>query len=164
MKQKNILLIGIAVVVVLFAGGGIFLMSRGSKPATVATPTPPEQEQVLTMKAEDIGLSVTNKTYVKKNSSGPGLHLEATKLAGVSNISCEIQYTHTNSAGEEQDEGMVCSIDIKSGMDKISQDFAFGTCSDVCHFHTNINHIKGTIKVTKDGKIYAIDVTVPNPQ
>ena len=164
--DRKYLIIALVVVVIIFTGGGIALLSKHTPDASKAAPKQAAQDdqQVLTLKPEDIGLAITNKTYTKGSSSGPGLNLSITKLDGISSVSYEVQYTHTNDNGGDQQDAVIGNVDIKPGVSTVSQDFALGTCSDVCHFHKNIKDIKALVKVTKvDAKTYEIDTDVANP-
>lgn len=164
--NKNITLIAVIVAVVVIIGGGVFLLARRS-PApqnSNAIPTQSsEDQQVLSLKPEDIGLTLSRSTYTAKTPLGPALHMEITKLSGIKTIDCEIHYTRTNDTGDDQQEGLLCNIAIKPGMSTVSQDFPFGTCSDVCHYHKNIRDVEAIVKVTKtDGKSYQVDQKLPN--
>lgn len=162
--NKNWIIISVIVLIVLLLGGGVFLLSRNnSSQQTNAQPTVAQEQQATVLKPEDIGLTLTKATYTKKSPPGPALHMEITKLDGISSIDCEIHYTRTNDTGDDQQEGLLCNIDVKPGMSSTSQDFPFGTCSDVCHYHKNVRDVEAIVKVTKtDGKTYSVDVKLPN--
>lgn len=158
MQQKNIIIISCIVFALILIGGGFFLFTRSNSTASQASKTTPE-EQVFTMKPEEIGLALTQITYTKKNPSGPGVRLIADKLSGVAKMDVQITYTHISDTGDSLDDGLESEITVTSGQ-SVSQDYPFGTCSDVCHFHKSITAIKGVVKVTKnDGKVYIINVT-----
>lgn len=160
MTKKNIIIIIAAILVLVGGGSGIFLYAHSSSSQTVVpTPTPAEQ-QVLALQPEDIGLALTSTTYTKGSSSGPAMHMEITKLNGVQSVDCEIHYTHSVDTGGRIEEGILCNLDAKN-TSKISQDFPFATCSDVCHFQKDIQDISAIIKVTKtDGKVYEVKQTM----
>ncbi len=164
--NKNVTLIAVIAAVVIIIGGGVFLLARRSPaPQTInSIPTQPaEDQQILTLKPEDIGLTLSRTTYTAKTPPGPALHMEITKLDGIKTIDCEINYTKTDDSGNDQQEGLLCNITIKPGMSSVSQDFPFGTCSDVCHYDSNVRDVEAIVKVTKtDGKIYQVDQKLPN--
>lgn len=160
MSQKNILLVVIVFLVLLLGGGGLYLFAHNSTSQNTQLSPTPTQIQVLTLQPSDIGLALTATTYTKKTSSGPAMHMEITKLDGISSIDCEIHYSHVIDSGDRITEGVLCNLDAK-GQSKISQDFPFATCSDVCHFHKDVKDIEAIIKVTKtDGKIYQVKDTM----
>lgn len=161
--KKNYVIIAIVAAVIIILGGGIFLLSRNSSSQQTTTlPTQEPQQQILTLDPADIGLTLTRTTYTKKSPPGPALTMTIAKLNGIASIACEIHYTHTTSGGDQQ-EGLTCDAAITPGMEAIKQDFPFGTCSDVCHYDSNIRDVEAIIKVTKtDGKIYQVDDKLPN--
>ena len=157
MSHKNIILIIVAIAILVFGGGGIFLYAHNtiSSQNTNISPTPPEQ-QVLTLTPDDIGLTLRSTTYTKGASSGPAMHMEITKVSDITSVDCEIHYSHATDDGGRIQEGILCNLDVKPGQ-PISQDFPFATCSDVCHFQKDIQDIQAIIKVTKtDGKVYQV--------
>ena len=149
----------VVVVLVLLGGGGFFVLSKKTSPvADTTTSNQTAEQQVLTLKPEDIGLTLTRTTYTKKSPPGPALHMEITKLNGIKSVDCEIHYSHATDTGDRTTEGLLCNLDVKSGMSTISQDFPFATCSDVCHYQKDVKDVEAIIKVAKDdGKTYQVD-------
>jgi len=160
MSKNTTIIIAVAIIVILLGVGGVYLFTRtSSNPTAVITPTP-QQQQVLTLQPSDIGLSLTSSTYTKGSSSGPAMHMEITKLDGISSVDCEIHYTHVIDNGSRIAEGILCNLDA-TNKTSITQDIPFATCSDVCHFHKDIQDIQAILKITKtDGKIYQVKDTM----
>lgn len=157
MLKKNGIIIAIVVILILFLGGGVFLLSRKSAPAVRPNIQSPS-DQVVTLKPEDIGLTLSKTIYTKGNSSGPALRMEITKLDGVKSIDCEIHYSHATDTGDRTTEGLLCTIEVKPGTSTVKQDFPFATCSDVCHFQKDVSDVEAIIKIMKsDGKTYQVD-------
>src|SRR6266700_8133856 len=163
-KNKSfIIAVAVAIVLILVAGGGFFVLSKNSSQSAVPTQGPDAQQQILTLQPEDIGMKLSRVTYTKKSPPGPALRLEITKLDGIKSVDCEIHYSHATDTGDRTTEGLLCNLDVKSGMSTISQDFPFATCSDVCHYQKDVKDIEAIIKVTKDdGKTYQVDQKLPN--
>lgn len=159
LKNKTFIIVAVVALVLILGGGGFFLLSKRSAPsADTASSNQSSEQQVLTMKPEDIGLTLTRTTYTKKSPPGPALHMEITKLNGVKSVDCEIHYSHATDTGERTTEGLLCNLEVKSDMSTISQDFPFATCSDVCHYQKDIKDVEAIIKVSKDdGKTYQVD-------
>lgn len=155
MNQKA-LLIGIIIVIgVLFVASGVYLFTRGSS-APASKPVSQHQAATLTMAPESIGLTLAHATYMKKSPPGPAIQITVSKLDGVKSIDCQLNYSHVTDAGTIT-EGSICALDVKSGASEVSTIIPFGTCSDVCHYHIDIQNIKVVLQVTKtDGNVYQV--------
>jgi len=158
MKQKKLLII-LSGVLVLCALGvvGFFLLGKSSN-----TPTQPvaQQNQVVpTLKPEDIGLDLS---MVKSGKfAGNGVDMKITKIGDISSIDYELSYVSKGDIPR----GAIGHVDVKPGDSQIDQQLAFGTCSDVCHFDTEVHDVKMTLKVTKtDGKSYQVEAPFQLPQ
>lgn len=155
MKQKNLIIILVAVVaaIIVGAGGYYFLSKNGSKPTTEQTQQQGEQ-QVLTLQPSDIGLTLTAIDSGK--FAGNGVNMKITNISDIASIDYELDYTAKGGIPR----GAIGHVDIKATDTEIDQQLPFGTCSDVCHFDTDVTDVKITLKVTKtNGKIYQVTDT-----
>lgn len=148
--MKNILndkkiLGGIAVLVLaILIVGGVFVLS--SKKTSNSTQQATQEEQVLTLKPEDIGLELSLSDDSKK------VTMTVTKVDGITSLEYQLLY---NSKGDVP-RGVIGTIDIKG--DKIKKEIVLGTCSDVCHYDEDVSSIKVIVKVVKtDGKTYQVE-------
>jgi len=148
MKNKNLVFISAAILVVILAIGGFFLISsRGEKTATEAAEEQVEA-QIKEIKPEEIGLTLellSNKKAVK---------MDITKLDGIKSLEYEGSYDAVAKDEESGEEltlprGVGPSvIDIKSGESEITRTIDLGTCSrNVCKYDNVTSDIKFLIKV-----------------
>jgi len=159
MNQKKIIIVSVIAFVIILASGLAFIFTRNNTTSNSTAKTSTES-QVYTLKPEDIGLSLTRITYTKKAPAGPGVNLSITKLEGITKIESRITYSFVNDAGDNLNDGLESEISITPGQ-PVSQDYPFGTCSDVCHYVKSISNVKAILKVTKtDGKVYVVNASV----
>lgn len=150
MKNKNLIIIGVIVFLVILGGGYFVLSSKKDS----AKPTNPEsavvEETVETISPEELGLSLTagagNRTVI----------LEIANLDGISSLDYELSYT----AKGDLPRGVVGNIEITSNDKTIKKVITLGTCSDVCHYDEDVSDIKLILKVTKDRKVYHSEETL----
>lgn len=161
MSQRTIIIVIIVVLVILFGASGFYLFGRGSLVSSPAVPSSTQHVQAqVTLPPEAIGLTLQHVTYTKKSPSGPAIQITVTKLDGVKHIDCQLNYSHVVDSGTVT-EGSICALDVTSGASEVSTIVPFGTCSDVCHYHTDVQNIKVVLQVTKDnGSLYEVDQTL----
>lgn len=149
--ENKIILAGIAVVVlaILIVGGVFVLMSKNySKPITQQAS---QEEQVLTLSPDDIGLSLALA------SDGKKVTMEISKIDEITSFEYQLLY---NSKGDVP-RGVIGTIDVKG--DTIKKEIVLGTCSDVCHYDEDVSNIKIIVKVVKtDGKTYQVEKSLEN--
>lgn len=144
LKDKKILGGILVVALVVLIAGGVFVLSSKKDPNS--TQQASQEEQVLTLKPEDIGLELSLSDDSKK------VTMEVTKVDGITSLEYQLLY---NSKGDVP-RGVIGTIDIKG--DKIKKEIVLGTCSDVCHYDEEISNIKIIVKVIKsDGKTYQVE-------
>lgn len=142
MRNKNLIvgLVGVAVVVIV----GILVLSSDKKAEPVQVEQTPVEEQVSTIKPEDIGLSLT------ASSDGRKVILEVKKTEGLAGLDYELSYTSKGDIPR----GVIGHIGIPEEGKSVRQEITLGTCSDVCHYDEDVSDIKLILKVTKtDGTI-----------
>ena len=150
MNQKLYIIIGTVVLIILAIGGGYFFYTKSAS-QQVAAPVAQQEQQVLTLKPEDIGLTLA--PIASGKFAGNGVDMTITKFADISSIDYELSYTSKGNIPR----GAIGHIDVKPGQNSIDQQLPYGTCSDVCHFDSDVTSVKITLKVTKqDGKIYQL--------
>lgn len=151
MKNKSlIMIIAVALVILLGIGGFIFFSNKKSVP-TVEITQPSPEEEVATIKPEEIGLSLAASTDNKK------VVLKVEKTDGISGLDYELSYT----AKGDIPRGVIGHIDVKSPGKEVSQEIVLGTCSDVCHYDQDVKDIKLILKVAKaDGSAAQIEQTL----
>jgi hypothetical protein len=137
-KNRNLIIftvVGLAILIII----GVFVFTFNKKKESAPIVQAPSEETVVTMKPEDIGLSLTASSDNKK------VILEVTKTEGISSLDYELSYT----AKGDLPRGVMGHIDIKQAGRAVSQDITLGTCSDVCHYDQDVSNIKLVIKVAK---------------
>lgn len=149
LKDKKILG-GIAVLVLaILLVSGVFVLS--SKKTSNSAQQASQEEQVLTLKPEDIGLELSLSDDSKK------VTMEVTKIDGITSFEYQLLY---NSKGDVP-RGVIGTIDVKG--DTIKKEIVLGTCSDVCHYDEDVSDIKIIVKVVKtDGKTYQVEKSLEN--
>ncbi|MEK7559125.1 MAG: hypothetical protein AAB521_02360 [Patescibacteria group bacterium] len=147
LKDKKIL-VGIAVVVLaVIIAGGFFVLSanKNNKPASSGI----EEEQVLALSPEEIGLSLT------LGEDGQRVIMEISKVEDIKSLEYQLSYN----SKDDIPRGVIGTVDIKGS--SIKKEIVLGTCSDVCHYDEEISNIKIIIKVIKtDGKAYQVEKTL----
>ncbi len=158
MKQKRLLVILSAVLVLLIVVFGAFLFvnkNSSSSPEPVAQ----ENQVVPSLKPDDIGLTLSLITSGKFANNG--VDMKITKVGDIASVDYELAYVSKGDIPR----GAIGHVDVKSGDSQIDQQLAFGTCSDVCHFDTAVHAVKLTLKVTKtNGKAFQVEAPFQMPQ
>jgi hypothetical protein len=150
-NKKVVAVLGIVIVVVLVAILGFALMKFSGQTQNQTTANvQPTEVPVLTLLPDAIGLTLT------EDSAGQNAIIKVTKTDGLAAISFELDYTGKPSTGTEAvPRGAVGDLDLTKS--PVMKKIPFGTCSDVCHYDTDISDVKVVLKVTKsDGKVYQV--------
>ena len=138
-KLVTFLIVGLFILI----GGGLLVMS-GSKKAEPVVEQAPVEEQISTIKPEDIGLSLT------ASNDGRKVILEVKNTKGLAGLDYELSYTSKGDIPR----GVIGHIDIKVEGKPVKQEIILGTCSDVCHYDEDVSDIKLILKVAKtDGTV-----------
>lgn len=140
--NKKLLIAVVVIAAVLLIGGiGIFAMTR--KPATTQLPGQ-EQPALLTMSPDEIGLTLS------EDAQGHNVIAEIGKPDGISAASFELSYDAKGKVGQ----GAIG--DFEMSKTPVKKSITLGTCSDVCHYDSEVTNIKIVLNVTKDGKNYQV--------
>jgi hypothetical protein len=147
--QNKVLLAALALVLIIVVGaGGYYFLSqtRGSDSGSGD-----EQEEVLTLSAEEIGLSL------EMGEDGKEVIMRVEKVDDITSIEYELSYTSEGDIPR----GAIGSVEV-SGK-PVEKKITLGTCSDVCHYDEDVSDIKIILKVTKtDGKVYQVEKSLEN--
>jgi len=158
-KNKSVI-IALIVVTIVIVGAIAFIALNKKTPAQVEQA--PSEDQVTTIKPEDIGLSLV------ESSNNQKVTLEVANTKNISSLDYELSYTaKVLVSGVLQDvpRGAIGTINIKQTGKPVSQDITLGTCSDVCHYDQDISGIKVVLKVTKiDGSIAQVEKNLDSNQ
>ncbi len=144
LKDKKILIGGgIAFLIIILAGGYFVLFNNKS----ADNPQPDEeQEVILTMSAEEIGLTL------EMGEDGKEVIMNVENVEGITMIDYELSYTSEGDIPR----GAIGSVEVTG--EPIEKKITLGTCSDVCHYDEGVSDIKIILKVTKaDGKVYQVE-------
>ena len=151
MKNRKVLIV-VGVVLLVLVGVGYFILSPKKSSSIPQAPEPQatEEETILTLSPEDIGLTLT---AIESNRK---------VLMGIANTSdlVSLEYELSYTSKGDIPRGVLGTIDVKS--DKpIKHEIVLGTCSDVCHYDQEVSNIKVILKVTKsDNKVYQSEKTL----
>jgi len=158
LKNKKVIVVaGIVVLALVVVLVLVVMMGKSNQGSSQATNAQPTQVPILTLQPANIGL-----TFVPDQNLQRGTMIIA-KTADISSVDYQLTYTAIVS-GQSVARGTIGHADIKNPGQTITQAMVFGTCSDVCHYDTEITDVKLIVKVTKtDGKIYQVELSVPVP-
>jgi hypothetical protein len=138
MKNKKLIIVLVIALIVL-VGVGLMILFGNKKATPVEVVQTSPEEEVVTMKPEEIGLTLT----MSKDAKKVVLAINDTKT--ISSLDYELSYM----AKGDIPRGVIGHIDVKKPGDKVSQDITLGTCSDVCHYDQDVKNIKLILKVAK---------------
>lgn len=150
MNNKKLMAFSIIGLVILIAGGFLVLSSE-KKEEPIPVEQAPQEEQISTIKPEDIGLSLTSANNNRK------VILEVENTEGLSGLDYELSYISKGDIPR----GVIGHIEVKQPGKSVVQEIILGTCSDVCHYDEDVSDIKLTLKVAKtDGSISQVEKTL----
>jgi uncharacterized membrane protein YdfJ with MMPL/SSD domain len=140
-KDKRVVIAG-AVVLMLLVLGGFFLFSKKSTTGETANAIP-TQIPIPTISAESIGLTL------KPGVGGKTVIVTISKPEGITAAEYELSYTSKGDIPR----GAIGQLDVTKK--PVTKEITLGTCSDTCHYDTDVKDIKIILKITKsDGKVY----------
>jgi hypothetical protein len=151
LKDKRFLIGAVVVVVIVVLFAGLFFLKNLSSNQTqqVNNNILPTEIPVPTIMASDLGLTL-EAGLAKKT-----IIVSVEKAEGVSSIDYELSYT----AKGDIPRGAIGKLTIKSGI--ATKEITLGTCSDVCHYDTDVKNIKVILKITKeDGSVFSSTATL----
>lgn len=151
MKNKKIVLVGVALLILIVVGVGLFLFNSNSS-------APQEEgkdefiENFVELNAQDVGLSLSSQ---KNNQQ---LVMELTKLDDIESFEYEVSYEAIED-GEVVRQGTFGSgpnPDEKG--QTIKRVIDLGTCSAVCRYHKGVEEIEFTLRVNlKNGEVGIVE-------
>jgi len=153
-NRKVVITIGIVLLLVIF-GIIIFIAPKFLNPASnQQIPVQPTEVPILTLSPDEIGL------ILSEDAAGQNAIIEVDNTTGIMAISFELSYIGKPDAGTEAvPRGAVGELDLTKS--PAIKKVPFGTCSDVCHYDSDISEVKIVLKVTKDdGTIYQVTKTL----
>lgn len=153
MKDKKVLIGVVAAVIILLGAGSVMMFAGKSKTATTTEDTDSQEEQVQTLKPEEIGLTLTPR------SDNKAVKFTISKASDIKTIEFDAVYQHRDNPGESIYDQI--ELDAK----KASYDskyYELGTCSSgVCRYHVGVKSVKFIFKITKeDNKVYQVEDTI----
>ena len=148
MINKKSLIIAVAVVVVVLVGISVYILST-KKAAPVQTQEPgTEMETVPVISPKELGLTI------EMGPDGKRVIMKIKNTKDITGVDYELSYISTGGIPR----GAIGHADVKEGQ-PVLQEIVLGTCSDVCHYDTDVKDIKLVVKITKtDNKIYQSEV------
>ncbi len=153
--KNKLLLLGIAAVV-LVVGVAVYMFLRGGSSANPEIPTTAE-ENVVEMKAEDIGLKLA------PINGGKEVEMTVTNLEKVKSIEGSLEYEALEGA-EKVSRGALVTIseeeitEAKSGSGEITRQITIGTCSSgTCKYDKGVEEVTAQLRVNlTSGEVGAI--------
>ncbi len=140
MKNKQLLIIG-AVVLVLVVAVGIFFVTKKKAAQEGTGPEITTEEQSVTLKPEDIGLSL------EPTANNQEVMMKITDLTKFDSLEYEMNYDAIVD-GETVPRGAIGSAEVKPGEKEISRKITIGTCSaNVCRFDKGVTKVKFIIRL-----------------
>jgi len=147
MKNKNLVIV-LAIGLIILVGGGFLIMSKSKKTAPVQVDQTPLEEKIMTIKPEDIGLTLSASADNRK------VIFEVSNTDNIAGLDYELSYTSKGDIPR----GIIGHIDVKVAGKPVTQEIVLGTCSDVCHYDQDVSDIKLIVKVAKtDGSVSKVE-------
>ena len=151
MINKKSLIIAIVVVVLVLVGVSIYVLSTRKSATTTVEEPGTAVEVVPAIAAKDLGLTL------EMSPGGNRVIMKIKNTKDITGVDYELSYISTGGIPR----GAIGHTDVKEQGKAISQEIVLGTCSDVCHYDTDVKDIKLVVKITKtDNKIYQSEVTL----
>lgn len=158
MKNQKVIL-GIIAIGLVVLVGGYFIFSPKKSSSIPQTPEPKvaEEETILTLSAEEIGLELTT---INDNTK---VVFKIEKPQGIETIEYELTWGAKVKDIPSGDLLDVMHGDQSSGPIEINgkpykAEIIMGSCSDVCHYDEDVSGIRLILKVTKkDSKVYSVE-------
>lgn len=152
MINKRSLIIAIAAVVVVLLGVSIYVLStRNQVPAQTTDEPGIEIELIPTIIPSDLGLTL------KMGDDGKRVIMTIKNTTDISFIDYELSYTSEGGIPR----GAIGHVDVKEVGKAVTQEIVLGTCSDVCHYDSEVSDIKLIVKISKtDNKTYQSEISL----
>lgn len=157
MKEKRLLIIGAVILILVFVGGGFFLLN--SRGADVDEEEVAEfEEDYPELDPSEIGLEM------EANSNGRQVRFTISKASDIESIEYDLSYEADLSGAEAAEGGEgriqrgVTGEDTVTGDSFESDWLDLGSCSSgTCRYDTGVEEVTLVLKVTKkDGNIYQV--------
>lgn len=143
LKNRKFQIVAGVVVLVLVGGFLIFKNLTANTQQAVDNNVLPTEVPIPTISASSLGLTL------EAGRAKQTVIVTVTNVNGISSIDYELSYL----AKGDIPRGAIGSMDLKKN--PVSKEITLGTCSDVCHYDTDVKNIKVILKVTKDdGNVY----------
>lgn len=143
LQDKKVLVGGGLILLLIVVVGGYFVFFNKS---ATGPSEQEEQEVILTLSAEEIGLTL------EMGEDGKEVIMKVENVEDVTMIDYELSYTSEGDIPR----GAIGSVEVTG--EPIEKKITLGTCSDVCHYDEGVSDIKIILKVTKaDGKVYQVE-------
>ncbi len=150
-NKKLLGILGVLVLVVVILGFFVVKTLNTSKTQQVNDNILPSEAPIPTIAAADLGLTL---------EAGPDkktVILTVEKIEGITSIDYELSYL----AKGDIPRGVIGMLDLKKA--PATKEIKLGTCSDVCHYDTDVKDVKIVLKITKeDGSVYSSTVDLPS--
>lgn len=158
MKDKKILLIAAAVVLIVLVGAFLF-MSKNNSVSKNTDDTGFIEEDLPKLSASEVGLVLTaskNKRQVQFTLS---------KATDITNLEYELSYEADSSGNSDEGEparitrGVAGEDTLDGSSEYTSKMLDLGSCSSgTCRYDTGVTSVKLLLKLTKtDGKVYQVE-------
>ena len=143
-NRKIVVFLGI--IALAFLGLILFVLTSGkssNKAEDTQTNALPTQVPIPTITADSIGLTL------KAGVGGKTVVVAIANPKGITAIEYELSYTSKGDITR----GALGKLDLSKK--PVTKEITLGTCSDTCHYDTDVKNIKIVLKITKsDGKVY----------
>lgn len=142
LKDKRVLIVGV-VVLLLVVVGAFFVLNRNAVTPDQNTSVLPTQIPIPSISAESIGLSL------EAGAGGRTVIATVENTQGIAAIEYELSYLSKGDIPR----GALGTFDLTRKPAR--KEITLGTCSDTCHYDTEVSDLKLLLKITKDdGKVY----------
>lgn len=148
-NKKFLVVVAVAVVLLVLVVGFVMFKNSSSSNVQVNGNILPSEAPVPTISASELGLTL------EAGPGGKSVILTVTKTDGISAIEYELSYISKGDIPR----GAIGQMDLKKT--PAVKDIILGTCSDVCHYDTEVKDIKILLKITKtDGSVFQSEATL----
>lgn len=149
LKNKKFLVVAVALVLLVLVVGFVMFKNSSSSNVQVNGNILPSEAPVPTISASELGL------ILEAGPAGKSVILTVAKTDGISAIEYELSYISKGDIPR----GAIGQMDLKKT--PAVKDITLGTCSDVCHYDTEVKDIKILLKITKtDGSVFQSEATL----
>jgi len=152
MINKKSLIIALAIVLVILISASVYILSTRKQAPLQTTDEPGvEIELIPTIAPSDLGLSL------KMGDDNRRVIMTIKNTKDITGIDYELSYTSEGGIPR----GAIGHTDVKEPGKAVVQEIVLGTCSDVCHYDSEVSDIKLVVKISKtDNKIYQSELSL----